>query len=69
MQIPDGLPVELSRYKDVEFVEIDGSVLEGVSVHVSAMLSHVCRECTQRIVASYMSISCIAALYLVGRTS
>ena len=36
--IPDGLPVDLSRYKDVEWVEINGSVLEGVSVHDEAML-------------------------------
>lgn len=36
--IPDGLPVDLSRYKDVEWVEINGSVLEGVSAHDEAML-------------------------------
>ena len=38
VQIPDGLPVDLGRYKDVEFVEIDGSVLEGVSAHNMTML-------------------------------
>ena len=56
VQIPDGQPVDLSRYKDVEFVEIDGSVLEGVSVRIRAVLPYVCRECTQRIVASYIYV-------------
>lgn len=36
--IPDGLPVDLSRHKDVEWVEINGSVLEGVSAHDGTML-------------------------------
>ena len=44
VHIPDGRPVDLSRHKDVEWVEIDGSVLEGVSVRIETVLHARGRE-------------------------